>query len=163
MELNTDGVGTSKNIMLDTKRYGYWKVRMTQLIRGQGEDAWTAVEEGWEPPYDTTEDGVKIPIPKARWTIDEKNLSKFNAIAMNVIFCSVDEDEFKLIQGCKSAKQAWDILQQSHEGTSSVKRTRLDLLATQFECLKMALDVTIVKFSSKIIAIANEPEVLGKT
>ncbi|XP_010419179.1 PREDICTED: uncharacterized protein LOC104704856 [Camelina sativa] len=160
MEPNTDGTGTSKNIMLDTKRYGYWKVRMTQLIRGQGDDAWTAVEEGWEPPFDTTEDGVKIPKPKARWTIDEKNLSKFNARG---IFSGVDEDEFKLIQGCKSAKQAWDILQQSHEGTSSVKRTRLDMLATQFECLKMAPDETIVKFSSKLSAIANEAEVLGKT
>ncbi|XP_010463104.1 PREDICTED: uncharacterized protein LOC104743752 [Camelina sativa] len=163
MEPNTDGTGTSKNIMLDTKRYGYWKVRMTQLIIGQGEDAWTAVEEGWEPPFDTTEDGVKIPKPKARWTIDEKNLSKFNARAMNAIFSGVDEDEFKLIQGCKSAKQVWDILQQSHEGTSTVKRTRLDMLATQFECLKMAQDETIVKFSSKLSAITNEAEVLGKT
>ncbi|XP_010474005.1 PREDICTED: uncharacterized protein LOC104753449 [Camelina sativa] len=142
MEPNTDGTGTSKNIMLDTKRYEYWKVRMTQLIIGQGEDAWTAVEEGWEPPFDTTEDEVKIPKPKARWTIDETNLSKFNARAMNAIFSGVDEDEFKLIQGCKSAKQAWDILQQSHEGTSNE---------------------TIVKFSSKLSAIANEAEVLGKT
>ncbi|XP_023638897.1 uncharacterized protein LOC111830634 [Capsella rubella] len=163
MEPITDGVGTRNNIVLDTKRYGYWKVRMTQLIRGQGEDAWTAVEEGWESPFELSEDGAKIPKPKARWTVDEKNMSKFNARAMNAIFSGVDEDEFKLIQGCKSAKQAWDTLQKSHEGTSSVKRTRLDHLATQFECLQMEPDETIVKFSSKISAIANEAEVLGKT
>ncbi|KAG7559036.1 Integrase catalytic core [Arabidopsis thaliana x Arabidopsis arenosa] len=155
--------GTNKLFVLDTKRYGYWKVRMTQLIRGQGEDAWTAVEEGWEPPYELNEDGVKITKPKANWSTEEKNLSKFNARAMNAIFGGVDEDEFKLIQGCKSAKQAWDTLQKSHEGTSSVKRTRLDHIATQFECLKMSPDETIVKFSSKISVLANEAEVLGKT
>ena len=82
---------------------------------------------------------------------------------MSAIFNGVDEDEFKLIQGCKSAKQAWDTLQKSHERTSSVKRTRLDHIATQFEYLKMEPDETIVKFSSKISALANEAEVLGKT
>jgi len=45
---------TSKVFLLNTKRYGYWKVCMTQLIRGQGKDACTAVEEGWEPPFDLT-------------------------------------------------------------------------------------------------------------
>jgi len=82
---------------------------------------------------------------------------------MSAIFNGVDEDEFKLIQGCKSAKQAWDTLQKSHERTSSVKRTRLDHIATQFEYLKMEPYETIVKFSSKISALANEAEVLGKT
>lgn len=163
MEPNTDYVGTRKNIVLDTKIYGYWKVCMQQIIRGQGEDAWTVVEDGWESPSLLTEVGIRIPKPKDRWTDEEKSLSKFNARAMSSIFGSVDEDEFKLIQGCKSAKQAWDILQQSHEGTTCVKRTTLDQLATQYEYLKMEPDETIVKFSSKISTIANEAETLVKT
>lgn len=66
MEPTTDYVGPSKNIVLDTKRYGYWKVRMQQIIRGQGEDAWTAVEDGWESPSLLTEAGIRIPKPKDR-------------------------------------------------------------------------------------------------
>jgi len=62
---------------------------------------------------------------------------------MSAIFNGVDKDEFKLIQGFKSAKQAWDTLQKSHEGFSSVKRTRLDHIANQFEYLKMEPDETI--------------------
>lgn len=49
-------------------------------------------------------------------------MSKFNARTMNAIFSGVDEDELKLIQSYKSAKQAWDIQQKSHEGTSIVLR-----------------------------------------
>ncbi|CAA7027660.1 unnamed protein product [Microthlaspi erraticum] len=82
---------------------------------------------------------------------------------MNAIFGGVDEDKFKLIQGCKSAKQTWDTLQKSHEGTSSVKRTRLDQLAFQSKHRKMNSSDSIVQFSSKISVIANEAEVMGKT
>ncbi|OAP09894.1 hypothetical protein AXX17_AT2G03730 [Arabidopsis thaliana] len=46
-------------VPLDHKGYGYWKIRMIQLIRGEGEDAWTALEDGWEPPLTTTEEGLK--------------------------------------------------------------------------------------------------------
>ncbi|XP_010418555.1 PREDICTED: uncharacterized protein LOC104704120 [Camelina sativa] len=151
-----------KPVMLDDRGYGRWKVRMVQLIRNLGEDAWTAVEEGWEPPYEKTEGGDKITKPKARWTVEEKSLSKYNAKALNAIFGAVNDDEFKLVQGCESAKDAWDILEKSHEGNSSFKRTRLDQLASQFEVLRMDPEETISQFSAKMSAIANEAKNLGK-
>lgn len=93
---------------------------------------------------------------------EEKNLSKYNARALNAIFGGVDEDEFKLIQFCNSVKKVWDILQKSHEGTTSVKRTRLDQLASDFENLNIDPEETIVQFSSKISVIANEVVFLEK-
>ncbi|XP_010501655.2 PREDICTED: uncharacterized protein LOC104778950 [Camelina sativa] len=149
-------------VILDEQSYGRWKVRMVQLIRNLGEDAWTAVEEGWEPPYEKTEAGDKITKPKAHWTVEEKNLSKYNARALNAIFGAIDDDEFKHVQGCESAKDAWDILQKTHEGNSSVKRTRLDQLASQFEVLRMDPEESISQFSAKLSVIANEAKNLGK-
>ncbi|KAG7563991.1 Zinc finger CCHC-type superfamily [Arabidopsis suecica] len=148
--------------MLDHRGYGYWKTRMMQLIRGQGEDAWTAVEDGWEAPFSTTEAGLKVKKPKANWTDAEKSLSKFNARAMNTIYSCLDDNEFNLVQGSESAKQIWDILQKSHEGNTSVKHTRLDQLATDFENLKIDPAESIVQFSSKLSGIANEAKTLGK-
>lgn len=63
-------IGPNKPVMLDTKPYGYWKVRMMQHIRGQGEDAWTAIEDGWETPFDVVEDGQKILKPKSLRTVE---------------------------------------------------------------------------------------------
>lgn len=77
---------------------------MMQLIIGQGGDDWTAVEIGWEAPFVTTEVGFKVIKPKANRTTDEKNLSKFNARAMNVIYSCLDENEFNLVQRSESAK-----------------------------------------------------------
>lgn len=61
-----------------------------------------------------------------------------------------------------SAKEVWDILHKVYEGMNSVKRKKLDTLASQFENLKMSDDDTIVGFGAKISSIANEAQVLGK-
>ena len=34
---------------------------------------------------------------------------------------------------CKSAKQIWDLLAVTHEGTSEVKRSKIDLLMSKYE------------------------------
>lgn len=68
MESHVEVIGGNKSVILDMKRYGYWKVRMAQLIRAQGEDAWNAIEDGWEAPYGITNENHKIPKPKIRWT-----------------------------------------------------------------------------------------------
>lgn len=43
-------------------------------------------------------------------TTDEKNASKFNSKAISTILSALDIDQFKIIQECKSAKDAWDTL-----------------------------------------------------
>lgn len=64
-----------------------------------------ACEDGWEAPFKTSDTGAKLPKPNSWWTDDEKNFSKYNARGLlNAIFGGVDENEFKLIQGCIYAK-----------------------------------------------------------
>ena len=128
-------ISVQKAIVLNADQYGHWKARMKQMIRGINEDAWTAVEIGWEEPTIVTGDG-KNPKPKEDWSEAERNASKFNAKALSVIFGAVEAEQFQLIQGSTSAKEAWEILLNSFEGDESVKRTRLDHLGSQFENLR---------------------------
>lgn len=147
--------------MLDEGSFGHWKAQMRHIIRGIDEDAWTAVELGWSPPTMLMEDHTYGPKPKERWTESEKVASKFNSKALTVIFSAVDLDQFKIIQGCESAKEAWDVLINHFEGDTSVRRTRIDHLATRFENLRME-DESIASFVSKISSIASAASVLGK-
>ncbi|KAG7588568.1 Zinc finger CCHC-type [Arabidopsis suecica] len=149
-------------LLLDGANYGYWKVRTKTNICDIDEDAWTAVECGWEKPYVTSEDGELMAKPRTKWTATEKKMSKFNSKALNAIFKSVNRREFELIQGCKSAKEAWDILQNVFECTDNVNRTRLELLASKFENIRMNDDEKIANFSARLSSIANEAQVLGK-
>ncbi|KAF8044900.1 hypothetical protein N665_6044s0001 [Sinapis alba] len=140
---------------------GFFEPRMRANLRGTDEDVWTVVQSGWEEPFVMQEDGLKTPKPKTKWTATEKKLSKFNAKALDTIFTSVDGKQFELIQGCESAKEAWDILQNAFEGTANVRRIRLDLLASQFEDIRMSDDEKIGDFTAKLSSIANEAQVLA--
>ena len=153
-------VSMQKAIMLNADQYGHWKARMKQMIRGINEDAWTAVEIGWEEPTIVTRDGKK-PKPKEDWSEAERNASKFNAKAI-LIFGAVEAEQFQLVQGSTSAKEAGKILLNSFEGDESVKRTRLDHLWSQFENLICSGNDYVGSFSAKLSAMAHESCVLWK-
>ena len=75
--------------------------------------------------------------PEEEWTAPEDELALANSKALNALFNGVDKNMFRLIKKCNVAKDAWDILRKAHEGTSKVKSSRIELLTTIFESLRM--------------------------
>ena len=61
-----------------------------------------------------------------------------NSKAINTILCGVSTDEFHRILHVKIAKEVWTILETTYEGTKKVKDTRLQMLTTRFEEVKMS-------------------------
>ncbi|CAN8272034.1 unnamed protein product [Cochlearia groenlandica] len=71
---------------VDWELLSVWKLRMKMqlgaterleaeikaIIRGIDEDAWTAIEEGWEEPKVMGEKDKEVPKPKKDWTVEEK-------------------------------------------------------------------------------------------
>ena len=108
--------------MLDPKQYGHWKVKMKASLQSVDMDVWASVEV----PKEVDKDGVVVNKPLAKWTKREKEMSRCNAKALCGIFTSVKKKQFDLIQGCKNAKEAWDILQLHFEGTEKVKSSRME-------------------------------------
>ena len=94
--------------------------------------------------------------PKQSWTTEKARLANNNFKALNVIFATIDVNQFKLISACEFAREAWIILENTHEGTSSVKISKLQILASKFEALRMLEDESINDFNSKLCEIANE-------
>ncbi|XP_010451301.1 PREDICTED: uncharacterized protein LOC104733421 [Camelina sativa] len=103
-----------------------------------------------------------VPKHRKKWTVEEKAESKHNSQALSVIFKSLPRAIFNQVQGCEAAKEAWDILVVMFEGTSRVKRTRLDNLASDFENLHMTETESVADYSSRLSGIAQEAVVLGK-
>jgi len=69
---------------------------------------------------------------------------------------------FRMIKQCTIAKDAWEILKTSHEGTSKVKISRLQLLTTKFENLKMKEDENIQDYYMNVLDIADSFDSLGE-
>ena len=75
----------------------------------------------------------KSPLPMIDWNELEKKTFTLNAKAMNALFCTLDKNEFNHVLVCKIAFDIWHTLEVTHEGTSRVKESKINLLIHSFE------------------------------
>ncbi|XP_075473924.1 uncharacterized protein LOC142504977 [Primulina tabacum] len=68
---------------------------------------------------------------------------------------------FSLITNCTSAKSEWDTLQRHCEGSESVRRTRLRMLTSKFEMMRMEKSESILDYDRLLREIANEAFSIG--
>ncbi|XP_024026995.1 uncharacterized protein LOC112093201 [Morus notabilis] len=157
-----EGGSVSKPPLLDESNYSYWKARMRAFIKAIDERAWRLILTEWTHPTTTDNSGNVTLKLEETWLTDEDRLANYNSKALNVVFNVVDVNQFKLISTCESTKEAWEILQIAHEGTTAVKVSKLQILTTRFKELKMHEDDCIANFNSKLCDIANESFALGE-
>ena len=113
---------------------------------------WNAVEVGWTRPEAT----------KSTWDKAALAATNANSKALNAIFCGVSPDEFHRISHITVAKEAWEILETTYEGTKKVKDTKLQMLTTRFEELKMSKDESFDSFYSKLNEVVLNKFNLGE-
>ena len=101
---------------------------------------WDAVEVGWTKPE----------VAKSTWDKAALTVANANSKALNAIFYGVSLEEFHQISHITVAKEAWEILETTYEGTKKVKDTKLQMLTTRFEELKMSKDESFDSFYSKL-------------
>ena len=73
-----------------------------------------------------------------------------NRKALNAIFYGISPDEFHKIFHVTIAKEAWQILETTYEGTKKVKDTKLQMLTTHFKELKMSEEESFDSFYGKL-------------
>ena len=71
-------------------------------------------------------------------------------------------DEFFIISQCNSAKEMWEVLEVTHEGTDDVKRSRKHSLIQEYELFRMQPKETIVDVQNRFTHIVNHLTGLGK-
>ena len=81
---------------------------------------WDAVDVGWTRPE----------AAKSTWDKATLVAANANSKALNAIFCGVSPNEFHRISHVTIAKEAWQILKTTYEGTKKVKDTDLQMLTT---------------------------------
>ena len=124
----------------DGSNYAFWKVHMRAFLCSIDDSVWDAVEIGWTRPE----------AAKSIWDKAALATANANSKALNAIFCGVSLDEFHRISHVTIAKEAWQILETTYEGTKKVKDTKLQMLTTRFEELKMSEDELFDSFYGKL-------------
>ena len=132
-----EGASSTRPPLLTGVNYSIWKGKMEAYVCQIHDRAWMAIEDGYTAPMMTpTGGGEDVLKPKAQWSPQEFEASKWNNKAMHAILCAMDDNQYKLIQTTRIAKEAWEILETAHEGTDVVKDSKLQVLQTQFETSK---------------------------
>ncbi|KAK2423029.1 gag-protease polyprotein [Trifolium repens] len=162
--MDKDETLVSKPLLLDGTNYDYWKSRMAAFLKSIGSRTWKAVLRGWEHPKVKDANGADTEVlkPEEDWTPAEDTLALGNNKALNALFNGVDKNMFRLIKQCTVAKDAWEILKTTHEGTSKVKSLRLQLLYSKFENLIMKEEETIYDFHMNVLDLTNSFDSLGE-
>ena len=124
----------------DGSNYAFWKVPMCTFLCAIDETVWDSIENRWVRPTTT----------KSKWDKATLALANTNSKAINAIFCGVSIDEFHRISHVKTTKEAWTILETTYEGTKKVKDTKLQMLTTQFEEVKMSDDESFDSFYRRL-------------
>lgn len=78
------------------------------------------------------------------------------------MFMAVSPEEFRRVSMCETAKEVWDILETTHKGTKTVKGSKLQMLTSRFEELKMNDDERFDEFYAKLNDIVNSRFNLGE-
>ena len=135
---------------------------MKAFIKSMDEKAWRAILTSWTHPMKDNDKGESVKKPEVEWTVDEDRLANYNSKALNSIFNAINANQFKLISTCEIAKDAREILETAHEGTHAVRLSKLQILTTRFENLRMKEEESIGEFNARLCDIANEAFALGE-
>ena len=133
--------------------YTYWKTRMRVFLISLNLDLWNIVENGFQLPSK----------PMNEWSDLEKKYFSLNAKAMNALFCALDKNEFNRISTYETAFDIWRTLEITHEGTSRVKDSKVNILLHDFELFQMQPSETIGDMYTRFTDVVNNLRVLGKS
>ena len=108
-------------------------------------------------------DGVKVSKPEEDLTQNDLELVAKNYKAINLLYCSLNGDEFERTSSCTFSKEIWDKLVVTYEGTSQVKETKISIFLHKYELFKMAPNESIKEMFTRFRLIVNNLHSLEKT
>ncbi|PNX89068.1 gag-protease polyprotein [Trifolium pratense] len=151
--MDKEGGYVSRPPLLNDSNYDYWKSHMVAFLKSIDSRTWKTVLKGCEHPRIKDANGADTEElkPEEDLTTAEDTSALGNSKALNALFDGVDQHMFQLIKKCTVAKDAWEILKTTHEGTAKVKISKLHMLTRKFENLSMKEDESIHDFYMTVI------------
>ena len=135
---------------------------MKIFLESVDKEVWDAVVNG---PFKSIKivEGRTILKEFSQWTLDENKRAHCDVRAKNIISSALTLDEFYWVSVCESAKEMWDVLEVTHEGTNEVKRARKNTFIQEYEMFMMKSGESICDVQKRFTHIVNHLQALGMT
>ncbi|VFQ97365.1 unnamed protein product [Cuscuta campestris] len=104
-------------------------------------------------------------VPKTQDEFDAEDIKKVEnyAKAINMLYCAVNPDDYQKISCCTTAKEMWDKLEVTYEGTDQVREAKIDFLTQEYELFRMKEGEKIDDMFDRFSKIINDLHALKKT
>ncbi|GAV64923.1 UBN2 domain-containing protein, partial [Cephalotus follicularis] len=135
---------------------------MTIFLQSLDYQLWHIIVNGPRIPTRTIE-GVVSPKPENEYNDNDFRMLQLNSKAKHVLFCAIGPNEFNRISSCDSAKEMWDLLEVTYEGTNEVKESKISMLVHEYELFVMHDNECISDMFSRFTTIINSLKNLGKS
>ncbi|VFQ85176.1 unnamed protein product [Cuscuta campestris] len=157
-----EGQSTTRPPLFDGTNYTYWKERMRIYIRSTNFQLWLVIKNGEEVPMKKVGDKL---IPKIEDEFDAEDIKKVEnyAKAINMLYCAVNPDDYRKISCCSTAKEMWDKLEVTYEGTDQGREAKIDFLTQEYEMFRMKEHEKIDDMFDRFSKIVNNLHALKKT
>ena len=134
-------------LTLDGTNFVVWKVRLEAYAMGNKHEVWSMMVNGVDKEYE-------------KFTNKEM---EFNESAKNIIFTSISDNVFHQVSSCLTAKEMWDKLKTTHEGTQHQKDNQVGILVNNFELFKKRSGESIRDLLGHMNALIYALKNMGKT
>jgi len=155
-----EGASINRPPMFSGVNYQFWKVRMWIFIESIDRGIWNVIVNGPYVPMHVV-DGVSTVKSFDKLSDIENKRVQYDCIAKNIISSALNLDEFFRVSQCSSAKEMWDVLEVTHEGTNDVKRARKHALIQEYELFRMQPGELIADMQKQFTHIVNHLIGLG--
>ncbi|KAK5802706.1 hypothetical protein PVK06_030323 [Gossypium arboreum] len=104
-----------------------------------------------------------VPKSKNEWNEEDRRNVQLNAKAMHTLFCALRLDEYSRVSLCSNAKEIYDKLEVTYEGTDQVKTSKVGIFTLNYETFTMKPMEVIKAMSDRFSIIIKEPKSYWKT
>jgi len=135
----------------DRLNFPIWKVKMTLFLKSLGVRVAKAITKEFVEPHRD----------KDTWCEATAKDYEANTKLQYALTQTLNDDDLSRVINYKSAYEVWNDLIITHEGTSQVKRSKIDLLRSQYENFYMLENESIDEMLSRFTKITNRLSSLG--
>ncbi|GKV30791.1 hypothetical protein SLEP1_g39567 [Rubroshorea leprosula] len=99
---------------------------------------------------------------EVEWNDEDLVKIMINNKAINMLQCALNPTKFHRVSECDAAKEMWDMMEVTHEGTSQVKESKINRLIYMYELFKMKPEESIQDVYTRLNDIVTNLKALGK-
>ncbi|GKU99723.1 hypothetical protein SLEP1_g12527 [Rubroshorea leprosula] len=156
-----EGLYTTRPPFFDGTNYNYWKNRMKVFMLANVPKVWIVTMKGPYVPMKVVGER-EVSKEEVEWNDEDLGNIMINNKAINMLQCALNPTEFHRVSECDTAKEMWDMLEVTHEGTSQVKESKINRLIYMYELFKMKPKESIQDMYTRLNDIVTNLKALGK-